>query len=286
MKKSLLFFICLVLTINITMAQQTTKRFNCELFSFRYPSTFKTERIYNAPHMYLKISSPKYLVTLSGWNKMYGPDVSIWDDELYESSLNIPVNGELVSVDKIVVETQQGKRRAIRIQSKINGEYSTTYSVSYLMINSGYLFLGGFFSGQNIFKASELIYQQRILRGLSFKQLISRNDEFKDYVMETVKGLNAQCPIKTDEITTLKNIFLSGKTVCIKMMVPSEYIELIDFSIFKSTLCENFSQTLEKSFVLLLKQEGYSVSYFIFDEADKLYQVLTISPQEILDNYE
>ena len=48
---------------------QTYKYFDCGLFSFDYPSVFKTTPIQNAPHMVLKLESDNYIFSASYWDK-------------------------------------------------------------------------------------------------------------------------------------------------------------------------------------------------------------------------
>jgi hypothetical protein len=84
--------------------------------------------------------------------------------------------------------------------SHIDGEYTTTYTVNYFMINDSYLYIFGFFSDRSIFLSKDLNYQKNFLKGLSFNKNegVSLSDDFYSYLLETVKTLNA-LPVKTDE---------------------------------------------------------------------------------------
>lgn len=287
MKKAILLSILLSL---LTLTVQGKKVFRCEKFSLEYPSDFVTIPISNAPHMHLKIGNDKCWFTASYWNKEYAPGTSIWDDELYESCLNMPVNGDLLDVEKITITTKQGKRRAIRMKSVLKKSSYKTYSVNYMMINKGYLFVFCFFSDyDDIFLSSELSCQEKFFKGLSFSNFstrISKTDSFYDYLLKAVKVLNAQCPFKADEITTFKSVVLSGKTVCIKMVIDDGYIDYVDFGILKDKQCRNFSNVLQKEFFMYLKTNGYSMSYLVYDQEDSLYKVIRVSPQDVLNYYE
>lgn len=287
MKRVLLFLLGIVLFMSFANASQAMKHFRGDLFSLDYPSDFSVIPISKAPHMCLKIGNNTCIFTASCWNKGYDANTSIWDDEIYESCKSIPVNGDLLGVDKVIIATKQGKRRSIRIMSVIKGSLSSTCSVSYMMIHNGYLFVFCFFSEQDdLFISSGLNHQERFLKGLAFKNAKEKNEDFYSYLLKTIKGLNAQCPFKSDEITTYKNIILSGKTVCIKMEISDDYIESIDYSVLKSNLCANFSRALKKEFIMYLETHKYSMSYFIYDEEESLYKLMTISPQDILDYYD
>lgn len=114
---------------------------------------------------------------------------------------------------------------------------------------------------------------------------VKSSDGFYDYLLESVKSLNAQCPFKTDEVTTIRNIALSGKTVCVRLEAPYEILNSIDYSILESISCENFSKALPKKFFVYLKQYGYSLSYLIYDETNKLHKVLNIAPGDVVEYY-
>lgn len=255
-------------------------------FSLSYPSDYRPVDIQNAPHMCLKLENNSYQFTASYWNKGYDESVSIWDDEMYEACNSLPIDGELLAVDKVKVSTKNGKMRSVRVMSTLNAEYSTINSVSYLMIQDGYLFLFAFYSDKTIFEPADLEYQEKFLKGLFFQHYgEDAFDDSYDYLMESVKSLNAQCPFYADEVTTIRSVVLSGKTVCIRLEASNEILESIDYSILESTFCENFSKTLPEKFFVYLEEYGYSLKYLIYDETNKLHKVLNISPMDVMEYY-
>ncbi len=281
------FWICLILSASFADAQRM-QIYKGERFTLSYPSDYATVPIQNAPHMCLKLGNERYLFTASYWDKGYRDGTSIWDDEIYEACKSLPVNGALLSVDKVMVTTNQGNRRSIRVMSRIDGEYTTTYTVNYFMINDSYLYIFGFLSDRSIFLSKDLNYQKNFLKGLSFNKNegVSLSDDFYSYLLETVKTLNAQCPVKTDEITTIRSCVLSGKTVCIKLEVPNDVIDSVDYSLLKSIYCKNFSKAVPKYFFVYLNKYGYSLSYLIFDDLSELHKVMNILPSDVMAYYQ
>lgn len=261
--------------------------YNDRHFSLTYPSDYIPVAIKNAPHMHLKLQNNNYQFTASYWDKGYGEGTSIWDDEMYESCKSLPVHGDLLAVDKVIVSTMDGSRRSIRVMSTLKGNSNTIYSVSYLMIQGSYLYIYAFFSDKDIFLSNDIEYQKKILKGLSFQhnEMFS-SDEFHDYLLGSVKSLNAQCPIKADDLTTIRSIVLSGRTICIRLEAPNGILNSIDYSILESNYCENFSKALPKKFFIYLKQYGYLLSYLIYDENNELHKILSISPEDIIGYYE
>lgn len=286
MKRFLLTILFALVSLTVCFASQPMKHFKCAQFTFDYPATFKPIPISNAPHMRMKIASSKYIFTASCWNKNLDSNVSIWDDTVFENIAGLPINGELLGVEKITIETKYGRKRAVRQKSIVKDGSHSYCSITYFMINDGYLFIFCFFTdSSNAFFASSLQYQERFFKGLSFKKSttsVSSDDEFYSYLLKTVKELNAQCPIRSDEVTTFRSVVLSGKTVCIKTTIAGRIKDYLDFDILKEKFCQNFCKALQKEFVEYLNRNNYSLSYFIFDEEENLVKVLTISPQDVL----
>lgn len=269
-------------------ASQKNKQFKCDIFTFAYPSNYSQIPIQNASHMRLKIQNQKYVFAISYWDKGYKIDTNVWDDKFYESCKNLPLNGKIIGIEKVMVPTQQGRRRTIKIMSIIKETHLTVKSVTYIMIHNSYLFVFTFISEGNTFKPSEIVYEDNFFKGLSFSVSNNINNNTNanshNYLLNTIKDLNAQCPFKADDITTYKNIILSGNLICVKLAIPKQILGDIDFSAFKTKMCINFRKAVPKEFLVQLQNDGYAFSYLIYDEEDILYKIINITPQDILSN--
>ena len=290
MKKMLLLLGTTLFSFLMTYGQ-ASKTFDCGLFSFDYPTSFKPASIQNAPHMVLKLESDSYVFTASYWDKGFDDNVSIWDDEIYELYKQIPINdGTLVSITKETIQIKGGvMRRCLKLKTNTY-RYAQGYDIymkitTYLMINNGYLFVFTFTSQGKYTKDSKTVYPDKMMKGLKFKTSQNKVSNFDNYLLSVVKTLNSQCPIQVDECTTHLSVLLSGKTVMIKTIIDDSCESLVDYDEFKSKMCENFSVALEKPFVQYLDKNGYSMMYMIYNEYDRLKKKVTISGHDILNYY-
>lgn len=288
--KRTLFVICLVIIPFLIVNGQGYKNFDCGLFSLDYPSIFKSTPIQNAPHMVLKLESDSYFFSASYWDKGLSNDISIWDDDIYELYKQNPIgDGDLINITKETLETKGGPRRCLKLKTNIHrrkqGIDIYMKMLSYLLIHDGYLFTFAFTSQGKYTKDSPTTYPDKIMRGLSFKSPQNSLSDFDNHLIEIVKKLNAQCPMKIDECTTHLQVLLSGNTVMIKTLVEDACDGIVDYDEFKQKMCENFSVALEKSFVQYLDRNGYSVIYMVYNENDRLKKKVAISGQDILYHY-
>ena len=113
----------------------------------------------------------------------------------------------------------------------------------------------------------------------------SESDQVREWFEQNAKQMNAQCPIRADEITTFKQVLLSGKTMMIKTQILNEYIDEIDFDEFKRLKCENYSKLLDKKFVEFIKNSGYIIQYVVFDEKGRAITKVDILGEDILEYY-
>jgi len=123
-----------------------------------------------------------------------------------------------------------------------------------------------------------------ILNEFSFAQ--GTSDNFENLVISTVKSLNSQCPIKTDEITTIQNVLLVSKTITFKMVIDNDYIDSVDPDLFKKQMISNLIIALPQpeTFSRYLKQNQYQVRYLVYSSSGKLYHNITITGTDLLDN--
>ena len=286
MKKSIIFFtlVCMCVSIN-------AQTFECDLFSLDYPSSFNPVPIQNAPHMVLKLESSNYILSASHWDKRFANNTSIWDDDIYELYKQNPIgDGTLISINKESIQTKGGARRCIKLKTNMHRQAQGTdvylKMVSYLMLQEGNLFVFNVMSEGKYSKDSPTVYPDLIMKGLRFKKSsIDKSTDLESYMIEIVKKLNAQCPLKVDNCTTHQMVILSGKTIIIKSLVEDSCNRLVDYDEFKRKMCENFSVSLDKVFIQYLNDNGYSVVYMIYNENDRLKKKITISGRDILNFY-
>ena len=117
------------------------------------------------------------------------------------------------------------------------------------------------------------------------RAVASENDQVREWFEQNAKQMNAQCPIRADEITTFQQVLLSGKTMMIKTQILNDYIDEIDFDVFKRLKCENYSKLLDKKFVEFIKDSGYTIQYVVFDEQGKAITKVDLFGEDILEYY-
>lgn len=284
MKKLLLL---LFLSFTISSFSQTKKNYVCERFSLSYPSSYKMVAINNAPHMKLKIQDNQRMFTASYWYKGFPSDVSIWDDEIYDGYRSMPIqNGSLVSIDRSSIKIKNGIRRCLRIKSNLYGAGWQGKSVAFLMLKDGYLYIFCFYSDGKYNAKSPTKYEENFLANLTlFNDEVIKNDEsFYNTVLDRVKVLNAQCPFRSDECTTYRQILLSGKTIIIKVTLDDNCLSSITdevFDHFKDTMSNNLAKALEPWFIQYLNQQRYKITYTFYDEGDNLLKIISINANDM-----
>lgn len=284
MKRILLLF---PLLFAISGVAQTKRSFVCEQFSLSYPSSYKEVAINNAPHMKLKLQDNQRLFTASCWFKDYPSNVSIWDKEIYDTYLNMPLqNGNLVSVERSSVKIKDGVQRCLRIKTNLYVKGWQGHSVTFLMLNKGYLYTFCFYSDGRYNESSSTYYEENFLNGLSLinKKELETDQTFYNILLETIKGLNAQCPFQSDDCTIYRNILLTGKTISIKITIDDSCIDYIsdnDYDNFKNTLTNNFAKALTPLFINYLDEQKYRFVYIFYDEEDNLLKIETIDAKDM-----
>ena len=281
------------LLVCLSVNSQIINSFDCGLFSFDYPSTFQTSQIQNAPHMVLKLQSKDYLVSASYWDKGFDSETSIWDEYFVEYYKEVPSNETFVKLDKVTLQTKNGKHKCLRLITNIfmspTGVRFNMRMIKYMLINDGYLFVFAFGSKGEYSKNSPTSYSDNFMRGLKFKSQTPPSkpglSEIQSYMLQVVKSLNDQCPIQTDKCTVHKQIIMSGKTVIFKTIVEDACEVFVDYDEFMQKMSENFSNVLDKRFVQYLEEYGFSLVYHIYNENNKLKKEVRISCADILKYY-
>lgn len=110
-------------------------------------------------------------------------------------------------------------------------------------------------------------------------------EQFESNLISYIKTINKQCPIRTDEITTVQTVALVGTAITYKMVVPNNAIKNIDAQVFKNQMIDNFTNTLSQPgpFFEHLKQYGYYIRYLVYSNTGKAYYNITISADDILN---
>ncbi|MGN0231760.1 MAG: hypothetical protein ACI4A8_06075 [Muribaculaceae bacterium] len=289
MKRTIIVFLSLICVFNYVNAQ-SSKTFDCGLFSLEYPICYNFSPIKNAPHMVLKLESKNSYLSVSYWDKGFEPGTDIWDDVFVDMYNDLPVeNGERLSVTRETLHTKGGKVKCIKIMSnmrqKVHNQAANFKMLSYIIINNEYLFVFNFCDIGQYKPGEKTTKCDNLMKGLRFKSVSLPQVDFKSDLLETVKILNAQCPIQADECTIFKQVMLVGETIMINTFIPTECYEFVDFDGFKLTLTQNLSSALEKSFVIYLKKEGYVFTYMVYDENQRYKKRITITADDILAYY-
>lgn len=285
------FYIFFLLTCGIfnpIFSQNKTplnkKTFHCEVFSFEYPTQFKETTIQNAPHMVLKIESNDYIISASYWDYGLESTVNVWDDNTVQQYRQMD-NENLVDISKGTIQTMDGVVKCLKLKFNIpiNSEYDESLkTLSYLIINNGYLIEFSFFSLGKYTKNSPTDYSDEIMRGLLLNGNQKNSTDLYNIISKSVESLNAQLPIQIDECTTQNvAIFLNG-LLMIKTTVPDYCEEFTDYEEFKNRMSKNFASALNKDFTRYLKQEKVLIRYMIYNEYDVLKKMIDITPNDIL----
>lgn len=288
--KNYIIVLCYILVPFLPTNGQNFKKFDCGLFSFDYPTVFKPSAINNAPHMVLKLQSDSYIFSASYWDKGFSEDINIWDDNIFQLYKQNPIGeGTLVNITKETIKSKGGIIRCLKLKTNISryiqNKAVNLKMVSYLLIHDGYLLTFAFMSEGKYLKESPTVYPDKVMQGLRIKSNKKASFDFDSYLLEVVKKLNAQCPMKVDACTMHLQVLLTGKTVMIKTLIEDSCDDLVDYNEFKKKMCENFCFALEKAFVQYLDKNGYSLSYMIYNEYDKLKKIVRISGKDILYYY-
>ncbi len=269
---------------------QSYNTYEDEYILFNYPSSFKPNPIKNSSGMKIKLISDTYGLSISYIDVNCSESTSIWDDRFSEALFNnYSRNGYIVRKEKVTIHTLDGTHQSLKLMTnsqKIKqGVTFNLRNLTYMFLNHGKLFIIGFISDGKYTRNSSTEYPERILTGIQLKEKNNIEEHFYNYLLETTKQLNSQCPIRVDNCTTHLSVLLTGKSIMIKTVVYDSCENLVDYNDFKSRMCENFSVSLEKSFVEYLDNNGYSMTFMIYNEHDRLKKKVTISGFDILKYY-
>ncbi len=309
MRKSLLLLLACTFALGCSGA---TKKFDCGLFSLDYPSRYSSTPIQNSPHMVLKITSDDSYFSASYWINDLDTEKSVWDDDIFERYKGIYQNmssdksTELVDISKVIVKTKSGEIRCLKMMfnTKMNmsGQMVQCKVVHFTTLFQGNLFVFGYASEGKYKKGDLTSEPESLLKGLKFKEYVNKKadiaqgsskktgtnsrEQFEKKIIETIKVLTSQCPIRTDECTTVSQVLLSGKIIMYNVVIDDEcvtYIESDDYKdTFKKNVCYNLAKAVSKEFIELIENHGYSIQYLLFDTSSLLLDIISISGKDII----
>ena len=219
--------------------------------------------------------------------------------------MNMPSDKDAVFVDisKVMVETKSDKIRCLKIlfnrKMDISSQLVQCKCTHYITIFQGNLFVFGYASEGKYKKGDSTLEIEKLLRGLKFKDasknarqnnisskasVSNTNNKalFENKLRETVKILNAQCPIQTDECTTLTQVLLSENSIMYKVIIDDSCVDYIDIDEFRNAVCYNEGKAVGKQFAELMVKYSFILKYALFDTSNKLIEIVPISGYDIL----
>lgn len=288
-----LFFPVLLIISLLTSScahSQSNQTFECNYFTFEYPSIFKPTAIKDSSSMVLRLASDSCYISASIKDKGVDGSIGVWDDFFVDHLYNYYAEkGEVVSIKKESVQIKDETCRCVKImvnmQSQTIRGNTDVRLLLYVFLRNGIVFDVAFSSYGKYTKSSLTTYPEEIMKGFKFKDTEIIDCKIDEYMIEVIKKMNAQCPLHVDQCTTHLMIFLSGKTIIIKSLVEDVCDDKVNYDDFKRRMCENFSNLVDKQFIYYLYEKGYSLNYLIYNENDHLKKKILISPQDILNSY-
>jgi hypothetical protein len=296
--------------------KESMEIFDCGLFSFEYPSTFKTIPIQNAPHMILKLESDDYMVSISYWDYGLGEDASIWNDEYFERYKQMPIeDGSLVDIAKVGVQTKEGFVKSLKLKTNINSRNNdlTTCAklLTYLIFHNGCLLVFVFESeGAYPIPMPEhypTTYPDEIMKGLTLKsnkdnlkafddETDDNNDVFERTLIQTIhneiesatQDYNKDLPEKIGYGMTMIRCALEGHTIVYTIrwegMGQSDF-SAKDIAELKDGLIEGMikekDSPIMKVMLNSMREYGYYFIYRFINEREESLCSIKINPFEI-----
>lgn len=301
--------------------EESMKTFDCGLFTFEYPSTFKTSPIQNAPHMVLKLESDDCVVSISYWDYGLNDDASIWNDEYFERYKQMPIeNGSLVDIAKVGVQTKEGFVKCLKLKSNINIRDNdiTNYTklLTYLAFHNGYLLVFVFESDGSypipIPEHYPTTYPDEIMKGLTLKSnednlkafddetidnsSSNKDDEFGHTLNQTIhnemeiaaQDYNKDLPEKIGYGMTMIRCALEGHSIV--YTIRWEGMKQSDFSaedlaelkdVFIEGMIEEKDSPIMKVMLNRMREYGYDYIYRFVNERGERLCSIKINPSEI-----
>lgn len=175
------------------------------LISFDYSSDYKRSEIASAQHMLLKIENDDSFFSISEWKYELDSSVDAWNDELFDQYKSIPIkDGELVTIEKRLIDTKGGKERGLLMLSNVVVNGLNLKNANCLFIHKGNLYVLSYMSPGKYLSFSSCKDFLNLLRGLTLKdnygKVNSSNQQFRDKA-------NNECGFWDESTCTYANYF-------------------------------------------------------------------------------
>lgn len=181
MKRVLLSVLFIIVAIVDVGAQG---HYENEYIRFDYSSEYKKSGITSAQHMLLKIEDDDSFFSISEWKYGIDSDVDAWNDEIYEQYKSLPIkDGKLVSIEKKLIDTKDGKEKGLFILSNITANGINLKSASCLFVHRGNLYVLSHMSQGKYLPFSPCKDFLDMLKGLTLKddrRNGTSNQQFRD----------------------------------------------------------------------------------------------------------
>lgn len=171
--KRILSVLLLVFTVGHIYAQ-TTKTFDCGLFSFEYPISYKAVPITYAPHMVLLLENGNDSFSASYWDYDLDSETDIWDDRFVEYYKQVPVkDGKVICVSREHIYTKDGYAKCLKILSNAQiCESGTSHNykmVNYVMVKGEFLLVFCYGSIGSYTYGDRTLQTDILMKGLKLK---------------------------------------------------------------------------------------------------------------------
>lgn len=275
-----IFILVNFLFISFVLSAQKT--FESEIFSFTYPSTYKSLKIENAPHMVLKLDYNEGLFSISNFDrtKELNESTDIWNDVYNIYNGWAPKGSNFVSIDKYTLNIKSGKERCLRLKTNSIIKGVKIKNIIYIILYDKTLLVFNFLSAGTNTPESSTEIEDNIMKGLRLKQ--NTKEDISQHLINSIKQLNQQCPIHPNEFTTINNVILIGNTIAVYIVIDNDFINYFDIDKFKKNTISALKKALSNS--IGFKQEivdKYRMNYFIFNSDGEMEHLITIQSSDV-----
>lgn len=156
-----------------------------DFISFDYSSEYKRADISSAQHMLIKLETDDSFFSISEWNYGLDSDVDAWNDDIYNQYKSMPIkNGKLVTIEKRMIDTKNGREKGLFMLSNITSNGVNLRNANCLFVHRGNLYVASHMSAGEYSSFSPCYDFLDILKGLTLKDersvSSSSNQQFRD----------------------------------------------------------------------------------------------------------
>lgn len=210
-------------------AQSSLDVYHDKYFYMPIPKKFKEAKIYNAPHMRLKLSSGNIYFGVSVFNNNYPEDMDAWSDQIYQRFQKpFDPSSLIVSCKKKQIKLASGSVKCLVVLA--NNKTLPLRIATFLIVHQGNLFFIALTSPGKYTKNSSTDYPESIIKTIHLKTNENSHfnssqtnksvaDKAADEFLSLLPSLNKQLPINIDEYTKLMAVYNVDKKVFLKYKV-------------------------------------------------------------------